>query len=106
MELVEYEKSIKVSKNDERVQKMLKKVEELEKKGYDVGSLDAEKFLLTQEFFGKKGKVFEIKSWKIVSEQRNGEFSECIIIGKVDGKDREVVAPTINALAVPKKINP
>ena len=72
---------------------MLKKVELLEKKGYDIGSLPAEQFLLKEEFFGKKGKIFAIETWKIISEQKNGEFSECILTGKVNGKETEAVAP-------------
>ncbi|MBU0614696.1 MAG: citramalate synthase [Nanoarchaeota archaeon] len=83
----------KVEKNNPKVDDMLKKVELMEKKGYDIGTLPAEQFLLTQEFFGSIGKIFSVTSWKIMSEVRNGEFSECVIIGKVDGKDREVVAP-------------
>ncbi len=84
---------LKVGKDDDRVSQMLKKVEELEKKGYDIGSLDAEKFLLKEEFFGNKGKVFEIKTWKVMSEQKNGEFSEGILAGTVNGNNVEVVAP-------------
>jgi len=82
-----------VDKNNPQVKKMLDKVEELEKKGYDVGSLKAEQYLLTEHFFGNKKEFFEIKTWKVMSEQRNGEFSECVITGTVDSKSREVVAP-------------
>ena len=85
--------NVKADKNHPNVKKMLDKVEELERKGYDVGSLPAEQFLLKEEFFGNKGKIFTINTWKIVSEQRNGEFSECVLTGKVNGKDVEVVAP-------------
>ena len=85
--------NVNASKDDPRVQKMLKKIEDMEKKGYEIGSLPAEHFLLKEEFFGNKGKVFEIETWKIVSEQKNGEFSECVLTGKVDGKETRVVAP-------------
>ncbi len=85
--------NIKVKKDDVKVEKMLKKVELLERKGYDIGSLPAEQFLLKEEFFGKRGGVFNIATWKIASEQKNGEFSECILTGKVNGKEIEVVAP-------------
>ncbi len=85
--------NLKINKNHPNVTKILNKVEEMERKGYNIGSLPAEQFLLKEEFFGKRGKIFEIKTWKILSEQRNGEFSECIITGTVDGKNREVVAP-------------
>jgi len=84
---------VKVSKDDVRVKKMLDEVEKLEKKGYDIGSLPAEQFLLKERFFGSKGDVFSIDTWKILSEQKNCEFSECILTGKVDGKSVEVVAP-------------
>ncbi len=82
-----------VKKDDPEVAKMLKKVELLEKKGYDIGNLNAEQFLLVDKFFGKGKEFFNIKTWKITSEQRNGEFSESVITGTVDGKNREVVAP-------------
>ena len=82
----------KVSKDDVRVGKMLKEVEVLEKKGYDIGDLNAEQFLLADKFFGKNKEFFKIDTWKVSSEQRNGEFSESVITGKVDGKERQVVA--------------
>ncbi|MEA2037717.1 MAG: citramalate synthase [Nanoarchaeota archaeon] len=85
---------IKESKDNPKVKEMLKKVELLERKGYDIGSLPSEQFILKEEFFGKKGSVFQIDTWKIVSERRKGgEFSECILTGNVDGKNIEVVAP-------------
>jgi 2-isopropylmalate synthase len=72
---------------------MLKKVELLEKKGYDIGNLPAEQYLLVHTFFGRKKDFFKIKSWKIMSEHRKDEYSECVLTGFVDGKNREVVAP-------------
>ncbi|MBU0629157.1 MAG: citramalate synthase [Nanoarchaeota archaeon] len=85
--------NVKVSKDHPNVQKMLEKVEELERKGYDIGTLPAEQFLLKEEFFGKKGKIFEIKAWKILSEVKDEEFSECVLSGKINGKEIKVVAP-------------
>ena len=82
-----------VKKDNSQVAKMLKAVELLEKKGYDIGNLNAEQFLLVDKFFGSGNGFFKINTWKIMSEQRNGEFSEAIITGTVDGKEREVVAP-------------
>jgi 2-isopropylmalate synthase len=83
---------IKTDKTDSRVEKMLKGVEELEKKGYNLGEIDAEKFLLKEEFFGNKGKLFWIISWKVTSEFNNGEKSECVMKGMVNGKEKEVIA--------------
>ena len=84
---------VNVKKDDERVAAMLKDVEMMEKKGYDIGNLNAEQFLLVDKHFGSGNKFFKIGTWKITSEQRNGEFSESVITGTVDGKQREVVAP-------------
>ncbi|HZX45568.1 MAG TPA: citramalate synthase [Candidatus Nanoarchaeia archaeon] len=82
-----------VSKDDKRTEAMLKDVEVLEKRGYDIGNLKAEQFLLVNKHFGNNKGFFDIKTWKVMSEQRNGEFSECVITGSIDGKNREVVAP-------------
>jgi len=84
---------VNVKKDDKRVLAMLKEVELMEKKGYDIGNLNAEQFLLVDKHFGKGKEFFKIETWKIMSEQRNGEFSEAVITGTVDGKSREVVAP-------------
>jgi 2-isopropylmalate synthase len=82
-----------IKKDNPKVAEMLKEVELLEKKGYDIGDLNAEQFLLVDKYFGKGNQFFDIKTWKITSEQRNGEFSESVVTGTVDDKKREVVAP-------------
>ncbi|MBI4439819.1 citramalate synthase [Candidatus Woesearchaeota archaeon] len=82
-----------VDKKDPRAVEMLKEVELMEKRGYDIGSLDAEQYLLAQKYFGSKKEIFRISTWKVMSEQKNGEYSECVLTGFVDGKDRQVVAP-------------
>ncbi len=64
---------VKASKDDPRVVKMLSEVEKLEKKGYDIGNLNTEQFLLADKFFGKNKEFFKINTWKVSSEQRNGE---------------------------------
>lgn len=88
--------NINVEKSDERVRKFLKDVESLEKSGYQISDIAAEKKLLVQKhFFGKK-EFFQVKRWKIVTEKKTGEFSECVIVGLVDGKMRSVVASLEN----------
>jgi 2-isopropylmalate synthase len=85
--------NIKANKDDPKVKEMLDEVEKLEKKGYDIGNLDAEKYLLVDKFFGKNKDFFKIKTWKVSSEQKNGEFSEALITGTVDGKESEATSP-------------
>ncbi|MBW2974424.1 citramalate synthase [Candidatus Woesearchaeota archaeon] len=93
--IVEVAKKFKfhVKKDNPGVALMLKDVELMEKKGYGIGNLEAEQFLLANKYFGNRKEYFNISTWKIMSEQRNGEFSECILTGTVDSKNREVVAP-------------
>ncbi|MBW2989855.1 citramalate synthase [Candidatus Woesearchaeota archaeon] len=82
-----------VKKDSPGVSSMLHEVEIMEKKGYDIRDLKAEQLLLAESHFGRKRDFFNIETWKIMSEQRNGEFSESVVTGRVDGKEREVVAP-------------
>jgi 2-isopropylmalate synthase len=77
-----------IDKNDKRVSQLLKKIESLEQKGYDLGDLDAEKYLLYKEFFDKTESI-KIKSWEMKSKFNSEEFSECKIIGIVHGKEKE-----------------
>lgn len=93
--IVEVAKSfgIKASKDDPRAKAMLEEVEKMEKKGYNIGDVRAEKALLVNKYFGSKKGTYEIDTWKIMSERRGEEFSECVLTGKVDGKQIEVVAP-------------
>jgi len=83
-----------VDKKNPKVKEMLEEVKHLENKGYLIGDLNAEQFLLTQKFFGNFNKIFDIEDIKFLSERRDGkDYNECVIVGKVDGKSREVVFP-------------
>lgn len=91
-----------IDKKDPRVIAMLKDVEEMEKKMYDIGTLKAEQFLLVHKHFKDEKRIFSIGSGRIMSEfgkgmtdSEKGDYSECVLIGKVDGKQREVIAPLI-----------
>lgn len=83
---------IAVDKNDERALRMLREVENLEGQGYDIGELKAEQFLLVQRFFMEKNELFKVEEWKISTERKGGEFSECIIEGRVNGKKKRIVS--------------
>jgi len=85
---------IDVDKKDPRVRKMLDEIKQMEKRGYNIRTLKAEHSLLCSRFFGSQKSMFRIHDFKIMSAQRSGlEYSECVIVGTVDGKDREVVCP-------------
>lgn len=85
---------IKVNKKDPRVKAMLKEVKELEKKGYVITDLKAEQYLLTKKHFGKYKTIFDIEDVKFLSEVRDSkDYNEVVLVGKVDGKNREVVFP-------------
>jgi 2-isopropylmalate synthase len=81
------------TKDDKRVANMLSEVKAMEGKGYGVNSLEAEQYLLVARHFHKvhPWSLFRVKSWRVSSEQRKGEYSQCEIVGTVNGKQREVV---------------
>jgi len=82
-----------VTKDNPAVAEMLQAVEQMEKEGYDIGSLEAEQFLLAKRFFGKGEPLFDIMTWKATSERREGkEYSSCILKATVKGKEKDVVA--------------
>jgi 2-isopropylmalate synthase len=77
--------SLNVDKNDERVREMLSEVKELEKKGYDIGDIEAEKYLLVNKHFLNK-ETFKILGWKITMKKENGnEVSECCLDVNIKG---------------------
>lgn len=84
--------NISVEKTDERVRAMMDDVEKMEGQGYRISDLSAEKKLLvSKHFFGDKS-FFSIRRWKVLTEKRDSEFSECVVTGVIDNKERSVVA--------------
>jgi 2-isopropylmalate synthase len=80
---------INVKKEDIRVKDMLKEVEQMEKKGYDIGGLKAERFLLHEKYFGKYPKLFRVKKWSVESEhddELKKERSSCTLVVDAKGK--------------------
>ena len=75
----------KLTKDDSKVKNMLAKVEQMEKEGYDIGSLKAEQFLLVEEFIGGKKSPFNVDSWEILSEHKGKEQTTCRMSGAVKG---------------------
>lgn len=80
---------VKVSKDDPRVRNMLTEVELMEKKGYDIGGLKAERFLLHEKYFGKNPGLFRVKNWSVNSEhddELGKEKSRCDLLVDAKGK--------------------
>jgi len=91
--------NLNIDKKDPRVKDMLNDIKEMEKNGYDIQDLEAEKYLLMHKHFISKKMPFSIdmKNWKITTGKKNGtEFSECHITGKVNGDNLNVVMPVEN----------
>jgi 2-isopropylmalate synthase len=92
--IAEFARSIgrKINKKDPRAALMLKKVEKMYSEGYDL-TLPAERMLLYNRFFGKKKSLFSVSSWKVLTGMDNGaEYSECIMSGRANGTELDVVA--------------
>lgn len=68
-----YELDKKDLKVKEKIQELFEELRELEKKGYRMGSLKAEQFLLIDKYFSDLRLVFEIKEWNVNSELRYGK---------------------------------
>lgn len=72
-----------LDKNDlkvrEKIQELFEELREYEKKGYRLGSLKAEQFLLIEKYFGKsKGKFLEVKEWDILSDNKENSYFKVI----------------------------
>ena len=94
--------NISVEKNDPRVHAMLKSLETLEKKGFDIGTVEAEQFLLVQKHFGSKEHNITIDNWSTTSKKDTQEYSEAEITATVNGtpktEKREVQGGPVDAL--------
>jgi len=75
-----------VDKKDERVERMLAKIKEMEKVGYDLSGLDAEHYLLTKEFFNSGKDLIEIDFFDVRSVGRKSTKSECLIKAEIAGE--------------------
>ena len=83
---------VRVKKGHPKVREMLKEVEQMEKKGYDIGGLKAERFLLHEKYFGKYPKLFRVKKWSVNSEhddETGKELSSCKLVVSAKGKVKE-----------------
>ena len=84
---------MKIDKKDPRVKSMLNDVKSLEKKGYDIQDLKAEKFLLMHKNFIKEKGAFLVdrNNWNVTTGRKNGrEFSKSNIRGKLSSKLKNI----------------
>jgi len=80
-----YELDKKDIKTREKIQELFEELRVYEKKGYRLGSLKAEQFLLIEKYFGKNRLDFEIKEWNVNSELRYGiERSYFKVVCQID----------------------
>ena len=80
----------RVQKDDPRIAKVLEKVEQLKKAGYNITGLEAETFLLLDRYFGLNRKYVSVESWNVNSEKYQGVFrkSDATLTSKVLGRER------------------
>ncbi len=76
--------------NDRRIQGVLREVEEMRRKGYNIGSLEAEAFLLIDRHFGLHKKYFDVTSWSVETKQLEKlRSSTAVLTAFVRGKEDE-----------------
>jgi len=74
----------------EKIELLFKELRQLERKGYKIGAIKAEQFLLIEKYFGKLKNFFEIEEWNIKTNFINGiETSEFDMGYKINGKLEE-----------------
>jgi 2-isopropylmalate synthase len=82
---------IQAEKTDSRVDSMLKDLKSMEEQGYGIEGLDPELYLLARKHFCPDS-MFQVKSWRVTSEDREGEYSQCVVTGIIAGKEEQVVS--------------
>lgn len=76
----------KVDKNDKRVEKMLSKIKEMENLGYDISGLEAEHYLLAQQFFNGAEDFIDIDFFEVRSFGRKSTKSNCFIKAEIENE--------------------
>lgn len=76
----------KADKKDERVEKMLEKIKEMENLGYDISGLEAEHYLLAQQFFNGTSEFIDIDFFEVRSFGRKSTKSSCFIKAEIENE--------------------
>jgi 2-isopropylmalate synthase len=81
-----YKLNKKDANTKEKITEVLKYLKETEKRGYDIGNIEAEQFIIMSKFFGDFKEFFKIKMWEVIT---NGNKSSCYL--KLDlGEEIEI----------------
>lgn len=86
----------------EKINKLFEELNSMEKKGYRIGAVKAEQFLLIEKYFGKLKEILNVKKWEIKTSMNNGveesEFdAECFIEGKIEKTKFKVAGGPVDA---------
>lgn len=81
-----------VDKRHPNMRKALSELESMERRGYDIRTLEAEHYLLVKKHFTETQPALHIDYWKILSESREGKYSEAVLSGRIDDKQHDVLA--------------
>jgi len=57
----------------EKINRLFKELKEYENRGYKIGAMKAEQFLLIEKYFGNLKEFFKILEWEIKTSYNNGE---------------------------------
>ena len=81
---------IELDKKDEKVKTKIKEVidylREQEKRGYDLGNIEAEQFMIINKFFGNYKEFFKIEKWEISTGDKG---SKAFVKLKINGDEFE-----------------
>ena len=75
---------------NEKIKNLFEELKRMEKKGYRIGAIKAEQFLLIEKYFGNINKFFEIEEWSVNTSYINEkEESEFVMGYRINGKLEE-----------------
>ena len=92
-----------LDKNNEETRKkiseVLEELSEIEKKGYDLGNIEAEQFLLIEKHFGNLEKFFKIKKWNVYTDDKDKSrfYMEMQINGESCEIEKEIKGGPVDA---------
>ena len=75
-----------IDKNDAAIALLLEKIKDMEKKGYDIAGIEAEQYLLAQQFLNKTTERIDIDFFEVQSFGRKITKSKCFVKAIVDSE--------------------
>lgn len=78
--------SLEKNNSREKIKEVLEYLKKVERKGYDLGNIEAEQFMIINTYFGNFKNLFKIKEWSV---NTNKDKSKCSLKLEMNGEETE-----------------